>query len=179
MASSDPLRPRVAVSSCLLGEAVRYDGTGKRVDWLVEDLGRRVAFVPVCPEVEVGLGVPRPPIRVERQGGSRHIKRLPERLDLTPRFEAWIAQRLQVLGEMGLAGYVFKARSPSCGIRDVPVCDEDGRVLALEDGVFARAVRRRWPDLPVVDEGHLGTEAGCQAFEDQVFAYALRAREET
>ena len=161
-APSSPLC--VGVSSCLLGEAVRYDGGHKRVAWLVEDLGRSVELVPVCPEVEVGLGVPREPIHLVRRDAGLRIVRVADGADLTPRFERWMDDRLDRLAALGLAGYVFKAGSPSCGLADVPIADRSGNVVTTGDGLFAGALRRRWPHLPVVDERELATREGRERF---------------
>lgn len=155
-------RPRVGVSACLLGEACRYDGTDKRHAWIVEALGARVELVPVCPEVEAGLGTPREPIRVERVAGALRIRRVESRDDLTARLEAWGEARIASLPP--LDGYVLKARSPSCGRRDVPVHDEDGRVLDHDAGFFARQLRDAFPSLAVVTEDDLEVEARRQGF---------------
>ncbi len=151
---------------------MRYDGGHRRDAWLVDDLGRRAELVPVCPEVEVGLGVPRPPIHLEQRGGRVALVRIHDAADLTARFDAWIETRLDALAALDLDAYVFKAKSPSCGVGDVPVHDVQGRIVAVNDGAFARALRRRWPRLPVVDERALETAAGRAAFETAMIAYA-------
>ena len=169
-------RPHVGVSSCLLGEAVRYDGTHRRMAWLVEGLGERVHLVSVCPEVGVGLGVPRPPIRLVERGGGVIVERIEDGEDLTAAFEAWVGPCLDDLARLPLAGYVLKANSPSCGVETVPIHDDHGRVVASGDGLFAHALRRRWPRLPVVDERLLETGDARRAFEAAVFAYAEEVR---
>ena len=147
-------RPAVGISACLLGQPVRYDGGDKRDAWLTGVLGRTVRYVPVCPEVEAGFGVPREPIRLERaDDGTTRIRHVESRDDVTARLAAWARERLAQLEE--LDGYVLKAGSPSCGRKGVPVHDEGGRVVDANAGFFAWALRARWPDLQIVDEEDL------------------------
>ncbi|HZA13326.1 MAG TPA: DUF523 domain-containing protein, partial [Myxococcaceae bacterium] len=113
-------RPRVGISACLLGHAVRWDGAHKRDGWLVDVLGPRVEWVPVCPEMEVGLGVPREPIRLV--GDPRAPRLISESgNDLTERMQSWVRRRTGELAALALAGYVLKSNSPSCGARRVRV----------------------------------------------------------
>lgn len=102
------------------------------------------------------------------------VVRIHDDADLTARFQAWTQARLDALAALGLDAYVFKANSPSCGVGDVPVHDPRGRIVASDDGAFARALRRRWPRLPVVDERALETAEGREAFEEAMVAYARR-----
>jgi uncharacterized protein YbbK (DUF523 family) len=122
----------VGVSACLLGQAVRHDGGHKLNAFVVEDLAEHVELVPVCPEVEIGLGVPREPIRLESAGGSGGGASGPPRLvtietrrDLTERMRAYAELRVAALASLGLAGYVTKSKSPSCGLQGVPVHGAD------------------------------------------------------
>ncbi len=150
---------RIAVSACLLGERVRYDG-GDRRDARVAGLVRcGVEVVAVCPEVEIGLGVPRPPIRLEeRDDGVRVVEPVSDR-DLTGRLDRWAARWLARAMRRGIDGFVLKSRSPSCGPGGLAVW-RDGRVVRRDGtGRFAGQVRRRWPGIPVTDERSLG-EAG-------------------
>ena len=159
---------KVGVSACLLGRKVRYDGQHKRDDWLVDVLGAHVEWVPVCPEVELGLGTPRPPIHIEERGrGLRLIMPSKER-DLTEEMEAWSARRVEALD--GLSGYVLKKDSPSCGMERVRVHRPRG---VTRDGVgfFAAALRARWPNLPVEEEGRLRDARLRESFIERVFAY--------
>jgi len=138
------MKPRVGVSACLLGQEVRWDGGHKREDWITTVLGAEATLVPVCPEVEMGLGVPRPPIGVDAAG---RLRVLATGEDLTDRMAAFADARLA--GLEGIAGFVLKARSPSC--------DRSG-------GMFARALLARFPDLPVEDEVHLRDPAVRASF---------------
>lgn len=145
----DQVRPRVGVSSCLLGEHVRHDGGHKLQAPLVEAFRDQVEWVPICPEVEIGLGVPRETIQIEAApAGEVRLISIQTRRDLTATMREWAGRRLDALAQAGLDGYVFKARSPSCGLDSSPVL---GRP-ETRDGLFAEAVRQRFPHLPVCDE---------------------------
>ncbi|MCZ6784403.1 MAG: DUF523 domain-containing protein [Proteobacteria bacterium] len=156
-------RPRVGISACLLGERVRYDGGHKRQPLLLKELGPLVEWVSVCPEVEAGMGTPRPPLCVRRDGpdgGLRLLERVSGR-DHTARMRRWAASRIEQLRRLELCGYVLKARSPSCGIRGV---EGGGR------GLFADLLMRAFPDLPVEDEARLEDAAVRRAFAERVVA---------
>jgi uncharacterized protein YbbK (DUF523 family) len=162
-------RPRVGVSACLLGDRVRYDGRDKRDAWLVDILGPQVEWVPVCPEVEAGLGTPREPMMLGRDAAGRIVlvtgtDRV--RDDLTATMAAYSARRVEQLAAADLDGYVLKAGSPSCGL-DVPVQGDAGRGR----GVFADALTSRVPDLPVADERQLGDTSSREQFVERVFAH--------
>jgi len=145
------MKPRVGVSACLLGERVRFDGGHKHDPVLTDLLGPRVEFVSVCPEVEVGMGIPRPPLHLE---GARMVETDSGR-DWTDPMNAYAEARVAALDH--LDGYVFKSKSPSCG-------------LAPTRGLFAEAVARRWPDLPMVEERDLQDSALREDFIRRVFA---------
>ena len=157
------VRPRVGVSSCLLGEPVRFNGGHSRCRFLADELGPYVDWVPYCPEMEIGLGTPRETLRltaddhlVSRSGRADHTK-------------AMAALPLPA----GLDGYVFKAKSPSCGIHGIPrygpgaqPADHRGR------GVFAQRLIARFPLLPAEDEGRLNDAVLREEFTERVFAFA-------
>ena len=160
--------PRVGVSSCLLGEEVRFNGGHKRYRFLTDELGPYVDWVPYCPEVSIGLGTPREPIRLT--AGGRLVNRSGT-ADHTGSMEAL------PLPDADLDGYVFKAKSPSCGIRAIPryggdglAADHDGR------GLYADRVLRAFALLAVEDEGRLNDAALREAFCERIFA-AARLRE--
>jgi uncharacterized protein YbbK (DUF523 family) len=164
-----PDRPRIGVSACLLGERVRYDGHDKRDAWIVDVLGPQVEWVPVCPEVEAGLGTPREPMNLGRDATGR-IVLITDRVrdDLTTTMIDFSARRADELADADLDGYVLKAGSPSCGL-DVPV--QGNRVPDRGRGVFAVALTSRVPDLPVADERELAEEASRERFVARVFAH--------
>lgn len=161
------MKPKVGISSCLLGQAVRYDGGHKRDPFAAGRLGRRVTLVPVCPEVEVGMGVPREPIRLERAGRGVRLVGVTSGTDHTASMRRFAARRAKELEALGLSGYVFKRNSPSCGPDGVPVHGS----TRTGTGLFAAAVRKRMPKMPVVDESELTTKAGRERFLERVFEY--------
>jgi uncharacterized protein YbgA (DUF1722 family)/uncharacterized protein YbbK (DUF523 family) len=161
------MRPRVGVSSCLLGEQVRFDGGHKRHRFLTDVLGPHVDWVPFCPEVAIGLGTPREPIRLTAGG------RLVNRSGTADHTAAMAA--LPLPG--GLDGYVFKARSPSCGLHGIPRYGADGQPGQQRGpGLYAERVRAADPLLPTEDEGRLTDRGLRHAFVERLFARA-RLRE--
>src|SRR2546428_814269 len=117
-----PMAPlRLGISACLLGHEVRYDGGHKRDPFLAETLGRFVEWVPVCPEVELGLGVPREPIRLEGDPAAPRLVAAKSRRDLTRAMTRLVRARAEQLARLDLVGYVFKKDSPSCGMERVRV----------------------------------------------------------
>lgn len=171
---------RIGISSCLLGQKVRYDGGDKRDQRLIEAFGRLVEWVPVCPEFELGLGVPREPIRLVRTG-SRAIRLLGVNsgTDHTAAMRQYAKQRLDALATLDLCGYILKSDSPSCGLRDVPLAAADGTPAPdarehSSKGLFAAALVQRFPELPVEDEGRLAEPRVREEFLKRVFAYARR-----
>ena len=160
--------PKVGISRCLLGDAVRYDGTDKRADDLLRDIGAHVEWVPVCPEVEIGMGTPREPIQLVARpdgvlSGTERVRMIGAEsgIDWTDRMTAWARDRVRELERLDLSGYIFKARSPSCGIGDVP-------------GLFARAVVEAMPDLPIADEDQLSDARARAQFLSLVGSYQSR-----
>ena len=160
-------RPRVGISRCLLGDEVRYDGTHKRADDVLALLGDAVEWVPVCPEVEVGMGTPREPIQlVARPDGVRsgqervRLLGVTSGADWTGRMSGWARHRVEALRSLNLSGFVLKARSPSCGPRGVAIqsSPDTGR------GLFAQALIDALPDLAVEDEERLQNPAFREAF---------------
>jgi uncharacterized protein YbbK (DUF523 family) len=156
------MRPplRLGVSRCLLGEPVRYDGRDKRFPWIDQELSAAAEVVGVCPEVEVGMPVPREPLHlVGGAQGPRMIARPSDR-DWTCDMRHWARDRLVRLGADDLDGFVLKARSPSCGLGDCALEDASGETVGAVDGIFAAALRRAFPLLPVAREEDLvGVEA--------------------
>lgn len=162
---------RLGVSSCLLGEAVRYDGGHKRDRFLTDVLGRHIEFVPVCPELESGLGVPRPAMRLVREGRALRLRETLSGRDHTARMQRFAARRLRALRTLELSGYVLKKSSPSCGMARVQVFDAKGAVRRDGSGLFAAALRQAWPSLPVEEEDRLQNPSQRQHFIERVFAY--------
>ncbi len=153
----------VGISSCLLGQRVRYDGTDRFQPQLVEELSRYFTLLPVCPETEAGLGIPRPPIKLRGDGVSRELDAvLVEDPAQAVTLELKRCIRARVAGLEHISGFVFKARSPSCGLNDTPI-EIDGRLQA-GSGLFAAALTARYQGLPVADEIELARPARLESF---------------
>ena len=167
---------RIGISSCLLGQEVRYDGGHKRDRFLTDVLGRFVEWMPVCPEVEVGMGVPRPTLRLVRDGDD--VRMVAERSgeDHTRAMRAFARKRVAALRKLSLAGYVLKKDSPSCGLERVRLYREKGMPEKKGRGLFADALLEGMPQLPVEEEGRLHDPVLRENFIERVFAYS-RLRE--
>jgi len=168
---SDPGKSvRIGISSCLLGQKVRYDGGHKRDRFVTDVLEPFVEWVPVCPEVEIGLGVPRPTIRLERAGAGDVRLVMPQTgEDLTSRMAEWSEARVASLLDQDLCGYILKKDSPSCGMERVKVYDDHGVPARDGTGVFAAALLRLAPLLPVEEEGRLNDPRLRENFIARVF----------
>ncbi len=162
---------RLGISSCLLGEKGRYDGGHKLDHYLRDTLGKFVAWVPVCPEVECGLPVPREAMRLVGDPKAPRIVTLSTGIDHTGRMKKWIEKKFDHLETRNLSGFVFKARSPSCGMERVKVWPESGSSFRRGSGMFAQAFRERFPMIPVEDEGRLQDPALRENFVERVFVY--------
>ena len=157
------MKPLVAISSCLLGEAVRYDGQAKPNQWIIEELGERVDFLPLCPEASAGLGVPRPPVRLSlTPRGIRASGVDDPALDVTEPIVAWTRDFLSTMPQVSAC--ILKARSPSCGYLSTPLFDLAGDQLDTVSGLFAAALRERSPQLLIVDEEMLVSDTGKEEF---------------
>jgi uncharacterized protein YbgA (DUF1722 family)/uncharacterized protein YbbK (DUF523 family) len=162
-------RPRLGISTCLLGEKVRYDGTGKRDRFLTDTFGQFVEWVPVCPEVECGLPVPREAMHLEGDPDSPRLVTRHTHIDHTDRMGAWAHARLADLDKEDLSGYIFKSDSPSSGMERVSVYDERGMPRKIGVGLWARAFMDHFPLLPVEDEGRLHDPLLRENFIERVF----------
>lgn len=156
-------RPRVGISACLYGQAVRYDGADQRQDAILTHLDRHVQWVPVCPEVGAGYGTPREPIHLERHAGALRLISNDTRRDVTGPMEDYARKEIARLQQLGIVAYVFKARSPSCGIHDVPVIDGEA-TQENQSGFFVELVRRYMPEILLADENDLADPASRERF---------------
>ncbi len=162
---------RLGISSCLLGERVRYDGGHKLDHFLVDILGQYVEYVPVCPEVEIGLPVPRESMRLVGDPQDPRLVAPKSGTDYTERMRAWARERVEQLAAVGLHGFVFKKDSPSSGLFRVKVYGEHGMAARTGTGLFPREVMRRFPLLPLEEEGRLNDLSLRENFIERVFAY--------
>lgn len=168
------MRIRIGISACLLGEPVRYDGRHKYHSLLVKTLAKSVEWIPFCPEVESGLGVPRVPMRLEGDPQSPHLRTIPSTqnptsVDHTQRVTRWCRTWITEQHTQGIQGFILKSRSPSCGLAHLPVwhpsiqrhhqtTHQNGR------GLFAHALHAIWPTVPVTEGDPLQDVPSIQAF---------------
>lgn len=147
---------KIGVSACLLGMKYRYDGTSKLDQRIVDRLLGKVDFVPVCPEVECGLEIPRPAMRLERTPGGTRLRVIATGGDETRRMEEWAGIKIEQLLRRGIGAFLFKARSPSCGVRNTSIFDSQGRcILKDADGIFVRMLRLKCPKMVIGSEDRL------------------------
>jgi uncharacterized protein YbgA (DUF1722 family)/uncharacterized protein YbbK (DUF523 family) len=161
---------RIGVSSCLLGAMVRFDGGHKKDDFLTNTFGAWVEWVPVCPEVEVGMGTPRESVRLERSEEAVRMVALRSGTDWTTRMRDSSARLVRALETKELCGYVLKKDSPSCGMERVRLYGE-GMPMRSGRGLFAQALLAHFPHLPVEEEGSLCDPRLRDNFVERVFAY--------
>ena len=162
---------RIGISSCLLGAEVRFDGGHKRDRYLTETLSQYFDWVPVCPEVEVGLGTPRETIQLIQIGEQTHLRTTKTHIDLTDRMHGFAKQRVASLVEDDLSGYIFKEGSPSCGMDRVKVYRPKGAARRRGTGMFADAFMKQFPHLPIEEEGRLCDPRIRENWVERVFAY--------
>ncbi len=164
-------RPTIGISTCLLGENVRYDGGHKRDRFVTDVLSRYVDFLPLCPEMGGGLGVPRPPIRLVGDPESPRLRGVSDPTkDVTQQIQRYAKQAMTQLH--GISGYVLKKDSPSCGMKRVKVFPEQGGPAQRKgSGVFARVLMQTFPNLPVEEEGRLNDPVLRENFINRIFVY--------
>lgn len=162
---------RVGISRCLLGEKVRYDGGHKLDRYLTDTLGRYFDYVPVCPEVEYGLPVPREAMRLVGNAENPRLLTIKTGIDHTQGMLKWTETRLSELEKEGLCGFIFKSRSPSSGMQGVKVYTDSGMPARRGVGIFAGAFMKRFPILPVEDDGRLNDPGLRENFIERIFVY--------
>lgn len=162
---------RLGISSCLLGEKVRYDGGHKLDHYITETLGRYVEWLPVCPEVEYGLPVPREAMHLSGTAGAPRLVGSRTGVDHTDGMNIWAEKRLDELEREGLCGFIFKSRSPSSGMRGVKVYNPSGVPVHTGVGIFARAFIKRVPLMPVEDDGRLQDPSLRENFIERIFVF--------
>lgn len=160
---------RLGISRCLLGEAVRYDGGHKLDRFLRDTLGQYVEYVPVCPEVECGLGIPREAMHLEGDPEAPRLITSRTRRDVTDQMLAWTHRRVVELEDEGLCGFIFKSNSPSSGMERVKITNQSGMPRKIGRGVFAGIFMKHFPSLPVEEEGRLHDPARRENFIERMF----------
>ena len=162
-------RIRLGISMCLLGENVRYDGGHKLDRFLTGTLGQFVSYVPVCPEVECGLGIPRESLRLVGDPEAPRLVTTRTSIDHTEQMVAWAKKRVRELEKEELCGFIFKSKSPSSGMERIRVYNEKGMPAKNGVGVFARIFMEHFPLLPVEDEGRLHDPVLRENFIERLF----------
>ena len=162
---------RLGISSCLLGELVRFDGGHKRDPFLVESLGRFVEWVPVCPEVESGMDAPRESMRLVQEGGRLRLLSNKTRQDRTDQMHRFSRRRVEELAGEDLCGFVLKKDSPTCGLERVKVYGTAGMPTKAGRGLFAEVLVAGFPLLPIEEEGRMNDPRLRENFIERIFAY--------
>ena len=151
---------------------MRYDGGHKRAPSLIEKLDPLVEWVPVCPEIDIGLGVPRPPIDLYATASGVRLVMPATGRDLTEQMRTYAREKVARLQALGISGYVLKAKSPSCAAGSARVLDDEEEVLHRGGtGLFAEVLKAQMPDLPVEEETALADSAVLESFLDRVLQY--------
>jgi uncharacterized protein YbgA (DUF1722 family)/uncharacterized protein YbbK (DUF523 family) len=161
---------RLGISTCLLGEKVRFDGGHKHDRFLTDTLGQYVEYVPVCPEVECGFGIPREAMRLIGNPKAPRLVTTHTNQDMTERMQAWAEKRVVELEKENLYGFVFKSGSPSSGMERVRVYNEKGMPVLQGVGLFARIFMEWFPLLPVEEDGRLNDPVLRENFIGRIFA---------
>ncbi|MBM4302448.1 MAG: DUF523 and DUF1722 domain-containing protein [Deltaproteobacteria bacterium] len=160
---------RLGISSCLLGEKVRYDGGQKLDHFITETLGKFVEFVPVCPEVECGLGIPREAMHLSSSPEGPRLVTIRTQMDHTERMRAWAQKRVVELEQEDLCGFIFKSDSPSSGMERVKIYSAKGMADKTGVGLFAQEFMQHFPLLPVEEEGRLHDPGLRENFLESLF----------
>jgi uncharacterized protein YbgA (DUF1722 family)/uncharacterized protein YbbK (DUF523 family) len=162
-------RIKIGISSCLLGNNVRWNGGHQQDRFLIETLGQFVDYVPVCPEVETGLGIPRETLRLVGDPENPRLVTTKTGIDHTDWMKQWARGRLDNLQKENLCGFIFKCDSPSSGMIRVKVYNNKGGVAKTGVGIFARMFMERFPRIPVEDDGRLHNPKIRETFIEAVF----------
>jgi len=164
-------RIKLGVSSCLLGNPVRYDGGHKHDRYITDILGKFMDFIPVCPEVEAGFGIPREAMRLLGSDDGVRLITQKTKIDQTDRMNFWIKGKLTELEKEDLDGFIFKSDSPSSGMERVKIYDDRGYSRRTGSGLFAKAFMERFPIIPVEEEGRLNDIGLRENFIVRIFAF--------
>ena len=162
-------QPALGVSSCLLGMNVRYDGNNKHHSFIASVLNKHFDLLPICPEVAIGMGVPRTPIQLRIIDGELHAVGAGNHVqNVTTALQAYGQQ--QATHARAFCGYIFKSRSPSCGVSDTKIFSDHG--VSTGQGIYAREIVHALPYLPVIDETQLDKAETKDNFLERVFSLA-------
>jgi len=160
---------RIGISSCLLGNKVRWNAGHKRDRFLTDTLGLFVEYVPVCPEVEAGFGIPRESLRLVGDPAAPRLITFKSKTDRTDQMLSWAQKRVKQLEKENLCGFIFKSDSPSSGMIRVKVYNPKGMPEKKGVGLFARAFMNHFPLIPVEDDGRLHDPRIRENFIERIF----------
>jgi len=161
---------RLGISTCLLGEKVRYDGGHKLDAWIKNTLGQFTTFVPVCPEFECGMSIPRPAMHLEGTKENPQLIQTLSKLNLTKQMKNWIKLQIKKLKSQDLDGYIFKTRSPSCGLSNIKIFSPLSKLVSTEGvGLYAKQFTQAFPFIPVTDEEKLHDPKYREHFIELIF----------
>lgn len=159
----------LGISSCLTGNKVRYDGGHQYDRFSVEILGKHVEYIPVCPEAGCGLSIPREAMRLVATADGVRLLTRKTQIDITPQMLEWTDKQLEFLAQKPLCGFIFKSKSPSSGMTRVKIYSEQGLPVSSGSGIFADAFMKRFPYLPVEEEGRLTDDGLRHSFLVRIF----------
>ncbi len=165
-----PILPLVGISACLMGENLRYNGSGKLNRFIVDHLKGRVRFLPLCAEVECGMSVPREPMDLFHTPEGIRLITVDSHRDLTELISSWALRKTVELAESGLSGFIFKSRSPSCGLGSARLHRKD-ELMNTGTGLFAGILKTHFPGIPAVEETELTNGDEINGFLDEIRQY--------
>lgn len=165
---------RIGISACLIGQKVRYDGSDKEDFFIKEKLGKFVLWIPICPEVEAGLPVPREPMQLEGDPESPRLMTIETRKDKTKVLEKCIHHKMKELIKSDICAFIFKSGSPSCGIRDIRIYNPKTGKVKKGRGIFADAFIKTFPHIPVEDDKKLQEPQMIEKFLLKIFSISTK-----
>jgi uncharacterized protein YbbK (DUF523 family) len=163
-------KPNIGISSCLLGEKVRYDGGHRHNRYITDSLGKYFAWMPVCPEVEYGLGIPREAMHLVGDPAKPRLVAISTGIDYTDGMTNWVEKKLAELEKENLCGFIFKSKSPSSAIRGIKIISPSGTEYGEGPGIFGGAFVKHFSLMPVIDDEQFGNPVLRKKFLDKVFA---------
>lgn len=145
---------KLGVSACLMGQKVRYDGKDKHIDLDKHFDPCIYQLIPICPEVEMGLPIPRSPIQIINNGSIKLVQVDNNDIDYTQQMQTWFLDNTEKLSQF--SGFILKSKSPSCGNGTTPVHDKS-KATSLSDGLFVRLLKKQFPNVIIIDEKQLNS----------------------
>jgi len=162
---------KIGISSCLLGKNVRYNGENKLDRFIVKILGHYFSYIPICPEVECGLGIPRLPMRLEGNPKRPKLVITSTNIDITKKMLSWSKEKVHKLEKEHLDGFIFKSRSPSCGILDLTVYRKKKSPPKKGQGLFVKMFKDHFPLIPIEEGERLHDPELLKSFFARILIY--------